>query len=182
MSYAGVRERTREEYGWLFRGRTFEDEPHHRRRVENTKRLISRFYTGGTVLDVGWDSYPLAYEVAKGDYLGLDFLFHHRGFPLVEAIVGDFDHLPFQREPLFDFILWCEGPEHSRNPRETLKGLREICQGRILITCPPSSPVNWEHLTTIRDKAELERLLSRYFKVLETGDIPPFWIYGVGEV
>lgn len=178
-----TREWTREEYGWIARGRDFHDEPFHRQRVENTKKLISKFCQGGTILDVGWDSYPMAYDLAKSDYVGIDFLFHDRkNFPLVQAIMCNFDILPFQKKPIFDFILWCEGPEHSLDPYETLRGLREICKGKILLTCPPSSPVNWEHKTMIKDKNHLRRLIESQFTVLEIDDLPPFWIYGVGEV
>lgn len=183
MSYIKVREWTREEYGWIAKGRDFHDEPFHKQRVENTKRAASRFYQGGSILDVGWDSCPMAYDFAEGEYVGIDFLFHCKeGFPRVQAVICDFDHLPFRQEPLFDFILWCEGPEHSLDPYVTLGGLREICRGRILLTCPPSSPINWEHKTMIRDKDELSRLIDSQFKVLEVGDVPPFWIYGAGEV
>jgi len=182
VSYREVRNRTREEYGRLFDGRTFEKEPHHKQRVENTEALARRFYTGGSILDVGWDSHPIGYRFAEGDYIGIDFLFHYRrGFPRVQAVVSDFDSLPFQNRPLFDMILWCEGPEHSLNPYLTLKGLKPVCKGRIFITCPETTSLNWEHKTGIGGKRGLKELIGSEFKVLEIGDVPPFWIYGVGQ-
>jgi|GEM_PF-5952345 len=181
MSYLEVRDRTKKEYD-LFFGRDFENEPYHKQRAENTKKLIQQFYLGGTILDVGWDSHAMAYDFAEDDYIGIDFVFYDKvHFPSVQAILCNFDNLPFRQKPLFDFIVWCEGPEHSLNPYITLRKLRKTCKGRIFITCPPSSPVNWEHKSWIKDKEELRTLIKSQFKVLEVGDLPPFWIYGVGE-
>lgn len=182
MCYLEVRNRTREEYGWLFEGRDFEKEPYHKQRIENTKKLISRLYRGGVILDVGWDSHPMAYDFTNDEYVGIDFLFNDRKrYPRVQSIICSFDDLPFREDPIFDFIVWCEGPEHSLNPRLTMKGLRKVCRGRIFITCPPGSPVNWEHKSVIMDKDELMALIESQFKVLEVGDCPSFWIYGVGD-
>lgn len=180
LSYSNIRNRTREEYGWIAKGRDFVNEPFHKQRIADTKAIISRFYEGGSVLDVGWGGVPMLYGFADGDYVGVDYLFNNRQkHPLVQPIASSFDELPFNTA--FGFIIWCEGPEHSLSPYRTLEGLKKICKNRIFVSCPDGGLTNWEHPQAFNIKTLTELLNSR-FKVLETGKIPPFWIYGVGEV
>lgn len=135
------------------------------------------------MLDVGWGGYPLAYDFFwGGEYVGIDFLFHHKKkYPFVQAITCSFDDLPFKEEPLFDFILWSEGPEHSLSPFETLRKLRKVCKGKIILSCPDGGTTNWEH-QHIFNLESFKAFLGSQFKVLGAEAVPPHWLIGVGEI
>lgn len=184
VGYKGIMEETIKHYGDrnLSKERDFRTCPDHATRVCFTKELFFKYYKGGDVLDVGWYGYPMAYDFVKDDeYVAIDFLYHNKGkYPLVSPITCSFDDPPF-RDKVFDFILWCEGPEHSLNPHRTLSILRALCRGRILITCPDGGVVNWEH-RHVFNLEKLKELLASQFKVLALGLCPIHWLFGIGEI